>query len=97
MKSGLALASLVLTYSLSAFAGGPSHYDLCGVPVTPYGCDADVCILELHTSSGNLSLQADSESLITRNSLLNMARVGGVQCFSGYQLDNTYFVEGFAD
>ncbi len=97
MKSIFAPLLLVLTMSLPAMASGPTHADLCGVPTTPYGCNEDICVIQLRTTLGNYYLHADSQSLFTTDSFLSMAKAGGVQCFTGYIIDKTYFAQGFAD
>jgi hypothetical protein len=71
--------------------------ELCGAPVLPYGCDVDVCTVELSTTTGKIPLRVDHESLIRDAALVRMAQVGGTQCFEGYFLNHGFTITGFAD
>jgi hypothetical protein len=97
MKALFTVAILVLTFVQSARADEVRHFELCGVPTLPYGCNEDVCVTRLKTELGVYELSVDSDSLLRTSDLVAIAKSGGVQCFYGYQIERTFKVERFAD
>ena len=100
MKTAFQLVSaftLVIGLSQLANAQSAQTYELCGVPVLPYGCNVDVCTVALRTNGGYVNILPDSTSRIVYRDLVELAKGGGEQCFIGYSVARTFHIIDYAN